>query len=175
MARVLIVGCGCRGLALAGELRAGGHAVRGTTRDEARGATLRRAGVEPWVGDPGRLATLTRALESVTVVCWLLASAADAPERLRALHDERLGAYLRQMVDTTVRGFAYEAAGTAGQKVLERGREVAEAASRTWELPLAFIEADPVDHATWATSAATTIGRLLDERSPASEQPGVPG
>ena len=36
VARVLIVGCGCRGQALARELRAAGHAVRGTTRDPAR-------------------------------------------------------------------------------------------------------------------------------------------
>ena len=32
MARVLIVPCGCRGRALAAELAAAGHAVRGTTR-----------------------------------------------------------------------------------------------------------------------------------------------
>ena len=32
VARVLIVPCGCRGQALARELRAAGHAVRGTTR-----------------------------------------------------------------------------------------------------------------------------------------------
>ena len=36
MARVLIVGCGGRGQALARELVAAGHAVRGMTRDPAR-------------------------------------------------------------------------------------------------------------------------------------------
>ena len=35
MARVLIVGCGGRGRALARELVAAGHTVRGTTRDPA--------------------------------------------------------------------------------------------------------------------------------------------
>ena len=44
LARVLIVGCGCRGRALAAELVAGGHAVRATTRrSEALAASPRWA------------------------------------------------------------------------------------------------------------------------------------
>jgi Trk K+ transport system NAD-binding subunit len=62
VARVLIVGCGCRGRVLARDLRAAGHAVRGTTRDAARTAAIAEAGVEPYVGDPDRIATLMEAL-----------------------------------------------------------------------------------------------------------------
>ena len=46
MARVLIVGCGCRGQELARGLRAAGHAVRGTTRDASGLETIEAAGAE---------------------------------------------------------------------------------------------------------------------------------
>ena len=68
VARVLIVPCGCRGRALARELRAAGHAVRGTTRDAAHAAAIAEAGAEPYVGDPDRIATLMEALHGVTIV-----------------------------------------------------------------------------------------------------------
>ena len=75
MARVLIVGCGCRGQALARELRERGHAVRGTTRTEARRAAIEAAGAEVWIGDPDRIATICYALDGVTILCWLMGSA----------------------------------------------------------------------------------------------------
>ena len=75
MARVLIVGCGCRGQALARDLRAAGHAVRGTTRDPARADAIAAAGAEPYVGDPDRIATLMDALAGVTILCWLMGTA----------------------------------------------------------------------------------------------------
>ena len=77
MARVLIVGCGCRGVALAEAL--GEHAARGTTRSPERLAELETAGIEGVVADPDRLATLVPALSGVTVVCWLMGSAAGSP------------------------------------------------------------------------------------------------
>ena len=107
MARVLIVGCGCRGQELARELRAAGHAVRGTTRDRARFPAIQAAGAEPYLGDPDRIATLMEALTGVTIVCWLMGTAAGAPE----LHDGRLRMLWEKLVDTPVRGVVYEAAG----------------------------------------------------------------
>ncbi|HWF35957.1 MAG TPA: hypothetical protein VG295_11300, partial [Solirubrobacteraceae bacterium] len=76
MARILIVGCGCRGQQLAGELRAAGHAVRGTTRDPGRQPAIEAAGAEPFVADPDRVGTLIPAFAGVAVMCLLLASAA---------------------------------------------------------------------------------------------------
>src|SRR5919112_6826234 len=99
MARVLIVGCGCRGRALAGAL--GEHAVRGTTRDPSRVAELETAGIEGVVADPDRLSTLVPALAGVTVVCWLMGSAADSPD----VNGPRLQTLLEHLVDTPVRGF----------------------------------------------------------------------
>ena len=75
MARVLIVGCGCRGQELARDLVAAGHAVRGTTRDPARTEAIAATGAEPYVGDPDRIGTLMDALAGVTILCWLMGSA----------------------------------------------------------------------------------------------------
>jgi uncharacterized protein YbjT (DUF2867 family) len=77
VARILIVPCGCRGRELASALVAGGHAVRGTTRDPARAGAIAAAGAEPYVGDPDRIGSLMAALGGVTVVCWLLGRVAD--------------------------------------------------------------------------------------------------
>jgi hypothetical protein len=164
MARVLIVGCGCRGRALARGLLADGHTVRGTTRDPARGSEIAATGAEVWIGDPARLATLSRALEAVTVVCWLLAGARGDPDQVAALHQERLRSYLREMVDTTVRGFVYEAVGTAGPEVLSRGRAIVEEARAAWEIPAIVLEEHPADVRAWAGAARKAVTSLLADR-----------
>ena len=91
VARVLIVGCGCRGRALGA--RAARRRAR-RARDHARprrAAAIEAAGAEPWVGDPDRLVgSLTRALDGVTVVCWLLGSARGDADGVAALHGPRL-------------------------------------------------------------------------------------
>jgi uncharacterized protein YbjT (DUF2867 family) len=164
MARVLIVGCGCRGRELARGLLADGHAVRGTTREPARAAEIAAIGAEAWIGDPARLATLSRALEAVTVVCWLLASARGGPDGIAALHQERLRSYLREMVDTTVRGFVYEAAGTAEPQLLSRGRAIVEEATAAWEIPAVVLEADPADVTAWVGAGREAVRALLANR-----------
>jgi nucleoside-diphosphate-sugar epimerase len=161
MARILIVGCGCRGQALARDLRAAGHAVRGTTRDPAKAAAIAAAGAEPYVGDPDRVGTLMEALTGVTVLCWLMGTATGAPEQVAALHDGRLRMLWEKLVDTPVRGVVHEAAGPLPPDVLARGRAVAEAAHETWRIPLVLLEADPADHDAWRTAAGRAVGRLL--------------
>jgi len=169
MARVLIVGCGCRGQSFARELVAAGHAVRGTTREPSRREAIADAGAEPWVGDPDRLATLTRALDAVTIVCWLLGSARGEPGQVAGLHDARLRAYLRESVDTTVRGFVYEAAGTVRSEVLARGRQLVAAAATTSGIPVALIGAEPADPESWLQDARLAVESLL---GPAVDSPG---
>ena len=156
MARVLIVGCGCRGRALARELVAAGHAVRGTTRDPAGVQAIAAAGAEPYVGDPDRIATLMEGLAQTTIVCWLLGSV-DVP----ALHGGRLRMLFEKVVDTPVRGVIYEAGGTAAPAVLEGGREIARAAHATWLIPLEILEEDPRDHERWLASAKAAVDRIL--------------
>jgi nucleoside-diphosphate-sugar epimerase len=123
VARVLIVGCGCRGRELAQARHAAGHAVRGTTRDPANAAAIAAAGAEPYIGDPDRIATLMEALAGVTILVWLLGGVPD-PD----LHGGRLRMMFEKLVDTPVRGVVYE--GTPG------GADVARMASQTWNIPL---------------------------------------
>jgi uncharacterized protein YbjT (DUF2867 family) len=163
MARVLIVGCGCRGRALAGDLVAAGHAVRGTTRDPARAPAIAAAGAEPYVGDPDRIATLMDALAGVTIVCWLMGTATGEPGRVAALHDGRLRMLWEKLVDTPVRGVVYEAAGPLPPAVVDRGRELALSAHETWRIPLSLLEADPRDHAAWRPEAGRAVAALLGD------------
>ena len=118
MARVLIVPCGCRGRELAGQLRAAGHAVRGTTRDPAHAAAIAAAGAEPYVGDPDRIGTLMDALTGVTVVVWLMGSIPIPAGRVRMLFEK--------LVDTPVRGVVYEG----------DSAEVAHDARERWRIPV---------------------------------------
>ena len=161
MARVLIVGCGCRGQGLARELIEAGHSVRGTTRDPRRTPDITAAGAEPFIGDPDRIATLMEALTGVTIVCWLMGCAEG--ENAADLHAGRLRMMWEKLVDTPVRGVVYEAAGSVEPAVLAGGREVAFAAHETWQIPLELLEADPREHEHWRAEAVAAVARLLGE------------
>ena len=161
MARVLIVGCGCRGQALARALRERGHAVRGTTRDAAGRAAIEAAGAEAWVGDPDRIATISYALDGVTVLCWLMGSAAGSDEQLAALHGSRLKMLLERTIDTTVRGLLYEAAGSVDPVLLAEGAETVRAACTYSEIPYALLNADPAHHEAWLAGALASVDELL--------------
>ena len=102
---------------------AAGHAVRVSTRTEAGREAIEAAGAECWLGTPNRLATLRSALDSVTILCWLLGSAVGAAQELSELHTDRLRFFLTQAIDTTVRGFVYEARGTPQELLLEGDRK----------------------------------------------------
>jgi hypothetical protein len=157
VARVLIVGCGCRGRALAGALTSEGHVVRGTTRDPGALAAIAAAGAEGVVADPDRLGTLMPALVGVSAICWLLGSVRDGPE----LHGDRLRTLMERLVDTPVRGFVYEAAGAAGAGLLDRGADVVRRASETWRIPVEIVREDPAPHDAWLASMNTAVARLL--------------
>ncbi len=161
MARILIVGCGGRGQALARALVADGHAVRGTTRDPRRFPDIEAAGAEPYLGDPDRIMTLMDALAATTVVVWLMGSATGDPERVRELHGGRLRMLCEKLVDTPVRGVVYEAAGPLPAGLYASGREISERGRDTWSIPLEVVIADPRDHAGWLRAAVAAVERLL--------------
>lgn len=166
MARVLIVGCGCRGQELTRALRERGHAVRGTTRDEAGRAAIEAAGAEVWIGDPDRIASISYALDGVTILCWLMGSARGTDEQLAALHGSRLKMLLERTIDTTVRGLMYEAAGSVDPALLAQGAETVAAACGYSEIPYALLRTDPEDHREWVRGALGCIDELLSfERS----------
>jgi uncharacterized protein YbjT (DUF2867 family) len=161
VARVLIVGCGCRGQALARALLATGHAVRGTTRAPAHAEAIRAAGAEPYVGDPDRIASLMDALTGVSVVCWLMGTATGDPAAVAALHDGRLRMLWEKLVDTPVRGVVYEMAGSVDPAALRRGEAVARVAHETWRIPLEYLDAHPADREAWLAAAERAVNRLL--------------
>lgn len=157
MARILIVGCGGRGQALARVLAEQGHTVRGTTRDRAKFDAIAAAGAEPYLGDPDRIATLMDGLAQTTVVAWLMGTA-DSED----LHAGRLRMLCEKVVDTGVRGLLYEAAGTADPAWLETGELTVRAARATWNIPLQVLRTEPEDCEAWTHDAAECVRRLLE-------------
>jgi hypothetical protein len=159
MARILIVAGGCRGRRLGGRLAADGHAVRITTRTEAGRPAIEATGAECFLGTPDRIASLRYALDGVTIVCWLLGSATGAD----ALHGARLESLLGQIIDTTVRGVVYEAAGTVPADVLAGGGRLVAARAAFNAVPYRLLVVDPADPDAWHAAAATAIGELLQD------------
>ena len=153
MARVLVVGCGCRGRELAGELRSRGHAVRGTTRSESHLPEILAADADAVVADPNRLATLTPHLDGVTVLVWLMASAAG--DGVEPLHGDRLTALLETLVDTHVRGFVYEAAGSLDAALLDQGGALVRQAGKTFHMPVEVVDSGA------AVALADAVDRVL--------------
>ncbi len=160
--RVLIVGGGCRGLDLARELVADGHAARCVTRTENGRAAIEAAGGECWIGTPDVIGTLRYALENVTLLLWLLGTASGDEEKVAALHGSRLRMMLEKTTDTTVRGVIYEAAGPIGEPLLESGIAEMELAREKNAIPFALLESDPLGaRDVWLAEAQQAIEGLL--------------
>ena len=162
MARVLIVGCGCRGQSLARRLIEDGHAVRGTTRDSAKFAAIEAAGAEGVTADPYRLATMIGELDGITVACWLLGSAQGPRDELEALHGPRLKSFLHTLIDTHVRGCVYEAAGSVDADLLAGGVEIGRRAGETHPLPFEPIAVPPDDLDAWLDAASAAVARVIE-------------
>ncbi len=136
MARALIVGCGCRGRELGGQLLAEGWAVRGTSRREEGLAAIEAAGIEAALADPERPSTLLELVGDVTAVYWLLGSAVGTPGEIEAIHGPRLERFLERLVETPVRRFVYEAEGSVDPAILKGGTATVRAASERWRIPV---------------------------------------
>ena len=161
MARVLIVGCGCRGRGLATALVDAGHTVRGTSRSAARLAQIEASGAEAARADPDQLGTLVAQLGGVSVMCWLMGTAAGPADQVAAVHGPRLRSMLDAIVDTPVRGLVYEAVGTVDPGLLERGGAAVAQAGETYRMPVEVLDADPRDHARWLPAATEAVERAL--------------
>jgi hypothetical protein len=163
VARILIVGGGCRGRRLAAQAIADGHAVRATTRTEAGRAAIEALGAECWIGTPDRLATLRGALENVTIACWLLARASGGRDEVQALHRSRLEFFLGQAIDTTVRGLIYDASGSAVPRdALDEGERLVRSLGQLNAIPVAVLGAElGDDDQAWISRAQGAIDALL--------------
>jgi hypothetical protein len=162
VARLLIIGGGRRGLGLACEVEAEGHASRIVTRSQERRSAIEDGGAECWIGDPDRLATLRGALEGVTIACWLLGSASGTPEQIDALHGPRLRAFLGGAIDSTMRGFIYEAAGSTPAQTLAEGERIAREECSRNAIPLVVLRTEPSAQASWRKESLAAVHGLLD-------------
>ena len=160
--RVLLVGGGCRGLALTRELIADGHAVRAVTRREGNRPRIEAIGAECWIGDPDVIGTLRYALDNVTILVWALATAAGGAEQVAALHGSRLEMMLSKTIDTTVRGVVYEAAGSVGADVLACGVAELRRTCERNEIPYALVEEEPARGQAWVAATRQAIDRVLE-------------
>jgi uncharacterized protein YbjT (DUF2867 family) len=160
LARGLIVGCGCRGRELGSELAGLGWQVRGTSRTEKGLDAIEAAGLEAAEADPDRPGTVLDLCGDVAVVVWLLGSAAGSAGALSAVHGPRLERLLEKLVDSPVRGFAYEAVGSADEDLLAAGRAIVERAGQRWRIPVTFLTS-PRDEEGWAVGTAANVVGLL--------------
>lgn len=151
MARVLLVGCGCRGREVGRLLLGSGWAVRGTSRRTEGRAAIEAAGIEAAEADPDQLGGVVELLADVSVLVWALGSATGAGEEIAALHGPRLESLLAKLVDTPVRGFIYEARGGVDDETLAVGRLLVADAAARWRIPVVIVEEDPAD---WQASSA---------------------
>jgi 3-hydroxyisobutyrate dehydrogenase-like beta-hydroxyacid dehydrogenase len=162
MSRCLIVGCGCRGQLLAGGLRERGHLVRGSTRSPARGPAIEAAGAQPLIADPDLVATLVPALDHISVVCLLLGSVQASAEQVAALHGSRLETLLFHMIDTTVHGIVYEAAGTVDAATLASGARLLGIKCERSRIPFALVNREPAaGYGEWLADALAAVERVL--------------
>jgi uncharacterized protein YbjT (DUF2867 family) len=160
LARALIVGCGCRGRELGSELATLGWQIRGTSRSRATLEASEAAGFESAPADPDRPGTVLVLCRDVGVVVWLFGSAEGEPDDVSAIHGPRLERLLEKLVDSPVRGFAYEAAGTVDRRYLQAGREIVESAGRRWRIPVGLLPRLR-DQPGWARESAVAVARLL--------------
>ncbi len=142
-----------------------GWAVRGTSRTEDGLAPIRATGIEPAIADPLWPETVLDLVGDVALLVWALGSArpdgADGEGEVRELHGERLERTLERLVETPVRGFLYEGAGSVDAEALAVGRRAVESAAARWRIPAETIEADPVEHDPWASAMAAAAARLV--------------
>jgi uncharacterized protein YbjT (DUF2867 family) len=164
MARALIVGCGCSGRALGVELREEGWEVRGTSRDAEGLAAIEAVGIEPARADPEQPATVLELVDDVAVVIWLLGSAEGPTEQLAAIHGPRLEGLFERLVETPVRGFVYEGAGTVDPALLAGGAELTRNAERTWRIPIAITATPRSEGPPWVEELQRLTLELLSRR-----------
>jgi uncharacterized protein YbjT (DUF2867 family) len=160
LARALIVGCGCRGRELGAELAGLGWQVRGTSRRADEPGAMEAAGIEASQADPDRPGTVLELCADVAVVVWLLGSASGGPEAIAAIHGPRLESLLEKLVDSPVRGFAYEAAGSVNAGTLSEGARITERAGERWRIPVTLLTGDRAEPG-WAARTAAAIERLV--------------
>jgi hypothetical protein len=138
-----------------------GWQVRGTSRSVAGVAAIDAAGIEGAAADPDRIDTILELVDDVAVLVWALGSAHGSADVLEAIHGPRLEHLLERLVDTPVRGLAYEGAGSVPPAVLVTGATAVREAERRWRIRAEVVEQPPEDHDAWAGAMAAAAASAL--------------
>jgi len=138
-----------------------GHTVRGTTRSPDRAVDIESAGGEPFIGDPDVVATIAPSFDHVSIACVLLGSARGPADGIAALHGTRLEMLLGRMLDTTVRGIAYEVVGSISSDLLGSGGRIVADVCADSRIPFELLDQDPADVRAWLDAAVSAVSRLL--------------
>jgi uncharacterized protein YbjT (DUF2867 family) len=142
-------------------LRQAGWQVRGTTRDAANAPDIEEAGIEAAVADPQHPGTVLDHVGDAALVFWLLGSAGGDGEGVAAVNGRCLERVLEELVDTPVRGFVYEGAGTVDPVQLGAGARIVQAAGDRWRIPAEVVTADPGDWEAWTGAMLAAAERLI--------------
>jgi hypothetical protein len=134
--------------------------VRGTSRSAEGVAAIEAAGLDAAAAEPERPGTVLELCGDITVVVWLLGSVRGESDAIAAMHGPRLERLLEKLVDTPVRGFAYEASGEIEEDLLRGGREIVERAAAAWRIPVVALEEDR-EADGWARRTATAVTQLV--------------
>jgi hypothetical protein len=117
-------------------------------------------GLEAAVADPDRVGSILDHATDVTIVFWLLASADGEPEAIAAIHGPRLERLLEKLVDSPVRGFVYEAAGSVRDQHLATGAKAMRHANERWRIPVEIVDELPEHWKAWARAMTAAAERL---------------
>jgi hypothetical protein len=121
---------------------------------------IEAAGIEPAPADPDRPGTVLEVCGDIAVVVWLLGSARGNPEAVSAIHGPRLESLLEKLVDSPMRGFAYEAVGSVDGPVLSEGSRIVEGAGERWRIPVTLLNEGRAESG-WAAHTAGAVADLL--------------
>jgi hypothetical protein len=134
--------------------------VRGTSRRPGGFQAIEAAGLDAAEADPDRPGSVLDLCGDVGVVVWLLGSAVGGREDLAAIHGPRLERLLEKLVDSPVRGFAYEAMGSVDEEMLQEGRWIVERAAERWRIPVTVLTGRREEDG-WAERTANQVAGLL--------------
>ena len=136
--------------------------MRGTSRAAEGLDAIEAAGIEPVRADPEQPGTILELVDDVAILIWLLGSATG--ESVAEIHGPRLESLLERLVETPVRGFIYEGAGTVDAKLLAGGAALARNAEATWRIPVTITKTPRERGPAWVEELETAVVELIARR-----------
>ncbi len=94
-------------------------------------------------------------------MCWLMGTAFGDAEAVAALHGSRLESMASKLVDSGVRGLAYEAAGTVEDHLLAEGAAIVRRVGKANRMPVEIVAQDPCDVEAWVGAQRGAVDRVL--------------